>query len=140
MATVKIKFRPSTIDGGQGSIFYQVIHNRAVREQKTHYHLYDYEWDGHLMEVMLPQYNDDRRRYLLKINDKIQIDVKRFQKIIGNLGRDNCNYTADDVIAEFLTNYAEKSLFLFMEEVIAYLKVLGKVRTSECFSLKKVDS
>ena len=35
MATVKIKFRPSTVDGGQGSIFYQVIHNRVARQQKT---------------------------------------------------------------------------------------------------------
>ena len=43
MATVKIKFRPSTVDGGQGSIFYQVIHNRVARQQKTGYRLYGYE-------------------------------------------------------------------------------------------------
>ena len=35
MATVKIKFRASTVDGGQGSIFCQVIHNRVARQQKT---------------------------------------------------------------------------------------------------------
>ena len=52
MATVKIKFRPSTVDGGQGAIFYQVIHNRVVRQQKTGYRLYGYEqsitnnWQG----------------------------------------------------------------------------------------------
>ena len=46
MATVKIKFRPSTVDGGQGSIFYQVIHNRVARQQKTGYRLYGYEWRG----------------------------------------------------------------------------------------------
>ena len=40
MATVKIKFRPSTVDGGQGTIFYQVIHNRVARQQKTGYRLY----------------------------------------------------------------------------------------------------
>ena len=40
MATVKIKFRPSTVDGGQGSIFYQVIHNRVARQQKTGYPLF----------------------------------------------------------------------------------------------------
>lgn len=34
MATVKIKFRPSTVDGGQGTIFYQVIHNRVARQQR----------------------------------------------------------------------------------------------------------
>ena len=48
MATVKIKFRPSTVDGGQGTIFYQVIHNRVARQQKTGYRLYGYEWNSHL--------------------------------------------------------------------------------------------
>ena len=28
MASVKVKFRPSSIDGKEGSIYYQVIHNR----------------------------------------------------------------------------------------------------------------
>ena len=45
MATLKIKFRPSTVDGGQGSIFYQVIHNRVVRQQKTGYRLFMQEWN-----------------------------------------------------------------------------------------------
>lgn len=52
MATVKIKFRPSTVDGGQGTIFYQVIHNRVARQQKTGYRLYGSEWNNHLSEVV----------------------------------------------------------------------------------------
>lgn len=32
MASVKVKFRPSTTGGREGSIYYQVIHNRAVRQ------------------------------------------------------------------------------------------------------------
>ena len=34
MASVKVKFRPSTTDGGQGTLFYRVIHNRTARQQK----------------------------------------------------------------------------------------------------------
>ena len=60
MATVKIKFRPSTVDGGQGSIFYQVIHNRVARQQKTGYRLYGSEWNNHLSEVVLPRFNDEK--------------------------------------------------------------------------------
>ena len=71
MATVKIKFRPSTVDGGQGTIFYQVIHNRVARQQKTGYRLYGYEWNSHLTEVVLPRFNDERKRYLSEISDKI---------------------------------------------------------------------
>lgn len=35
MATIKIKFRPSKRVGEQGSIFYQVIHKKSIRQQKT---------------------------------------------------------------------------------------------------------
>lgn len=40
MESVKIKFRPSVADGGQGAIFYLVIHNCVARQQKTGYCLH----------------------------------------------------------------------------------------------------
>lgn len=39
MASVKVKFRPSTIGGKEGTIYYQVIHNRVVRQIYTDYKL-----------------------------------------------------------------------------------------------------
>lgn len=134
MATVKIKFRPSTVDGGQGAIFYQVIHNRVARQQKTGYRLYGYEWNCHLSEVVLPRFNDDRKHYLSEISDKIRMDVKALQKIISGFEHSGCDYTADDVIAEFIADNPENYLFSFMEGVISNLKTLGKIRTSETYA------
>lgn len=134
MATVKIKFRPSTVDGGQGSIFYQVIHNRVARQQKTGYRLYGYEWNSHSSEVVLPKFNESRKRYLSEIGDKIRMDVKHFQKVIADFEHSGCDYTADDVIAEFASDNPENFLFPFMEGVIANLKTLGKIRTSETYA------
>ncbi|MBO5499009.1 MAG: site-specific integrase [Bacteroidales bacterium] len=133
MATVKIRFRPSTIDGGQGSIFYQVIHNRIARQQKTGYRIYGYEWNCQLSEVILPGSNEVRKRYLSEINDRIRMDVKHFHKIIADFEHSGCEYTADDVIAEFASYNPESFLFSFMEGVIANLKTLGKIRTSETY-------
>ena len=134
MATVKIKFRPSTVDGGQGSIFYQVIHNRVARQQKTGYRLYGYEWNSHSSEVVLPKFNESRKRHLSEIGDKIRIDVKLFHKVIADFEHSGCDYTADDVIAEFASDNPENFLFPFMEGVIANLKTLGKIRTSETYA------
>ena len=134
MATVKIKFRPSTVDGGQGSIFYHVIHNRVARQQKTGYRLYGYEWNSHLSEVVLPKFNENRKRYLSEIGDKIRMDVKHFQKVIADFEHSGCIYTADDVISEYSSNNPGNFLFPFMEGVIANLKTLGKVRTSETYA------
>ena len=45
MASVKVKFRPSTLDGKEGTLYYQVIHNRVVRQIYTDYKLFASEWD-----------------------------------------------------------------------------------------------
>lgn len=134
MATVKIKFRPSTVDGGQGSIYYQVIHNRVARQQKTGYRLNADEWDVRLSYVVLSRCDSDRRRYLLEISDKIRQDIGRFNRIVALLERNRTTYTADDVVAEFATYDTSHSLFLFMEGVIANLYKWGKIRTAETYT------
>lgn len=45
MATVKVKFRPSTVAGRQGTIVYFVTHRRVVRQITTEYKVFPDEWD-----------------------------------------------------------------------------------------------
>ena len=53
MASVKVKFRPSTVNGREGTLYYQVIHNRVVRQINTEYKLFVSEWDCHSETVVL---------------------------------------------------------------------------------------
>ena len=46
MASVKAMFRASTVDAKQGVIYFQIIHNRVVRQLTTDYHIFSNEWDG----------------------------------------------------------------------------------------------
>lgn len=39
MTSVKVKFRPSTIEGKEGTIYYQIIQNRVIRQLKTDYRI-----------------------------------------------------------------------------------------------------
>lgn len=134
MASVKIKFRPSTVDGGQGTVFYQVIHNRVARQQKTGYRLYAGEWDSHSSEVILPQSDGGRKRYLSEVRERIRADIRRFDRIIAALERAGAGYTADGVMAEFTAGRTGNSFFTFMEGVIAGLKRTGKARLSETYT------
>lgn len=52
MATIKIKFRASSSAVKEGTLFFQVIHNRVARQIRTGYRLYPQEWDGDNMEVV----------------------------------------------------------------------------------------
>ena len=40
MASVKVKFRPSTIEGKEGTVYYQIIQNRVIRQLKTDYRIF----------------------------------------------------------------------------------------------------
>ncbi|WP_417010865.1 phage integrase SAM-like domain-containing protein [Bacteroides clarus] len=135
MASVKIKFRPSTVDRGQGTIFYQVIHNRVARQQKTGYRLYAGEWDSHSSEVILPQSDGGRKHYLSEVRERIRSDIRRFDRIIAALERAGAGYTVDGVMAEFTAARSGNSFFTFMEGVIAGLKRTGKARLSETYTL-----
>lgn len=142
MATIKIKFRPSKINRREGSIYYQIIHNRVSRQQSSGYLLYEKEWDKHLLQVIFPKYDEKRKRYLEEISNKIQKDIKRLQKIIFKMENNFIRYTSNDVIKEFTTYHPENYLFEFMKQEIDNIKAIGKIRTSETYaatlsSLKK---
>ena len=43
MTSFKVKFRPSTNECKEGTIYYQVILNRVIRQLKTDYRLFMHE-------------------------------------------------------------------------------------------------
>ena len=40
MASVRVKFKPSAVEGKEGVIYYQIIQNRVSRQLKTDYRIY----------------------------------------------------------------------------------------------------
>lgn len=46
MATVKLKYRLSCVANKEGSLYYQVIHNRVARQINTLYRIMPHEWDS----------------------------------------------------------------------------------------------
>lgn len=47
MATVRTKFRASSSEAREGTLFYQVIHNRVARQIHTGYRVYRRNGTGH---------------------------------------------------------------------------------------------
>ena len=85
MASVKLKLRASTIEGIPGTIYYQVIHRRIVRQTKTGYTLFPYEWNGLNEEVILSGSSDKRREYLVEVIHGIEEGLDKFLQIIDVL-------------------------------------------------------
>lgn len=132
MASIKVKFRPSTVAHHEGTIYYQIIHERKVRQLLTEYKVFPDEWDGCRSMVTTTQ-NNERKSFILSIRERIRRDIERLYKIDRKLGANGLIYTADDVIDEFNRYTHEYSLFNFMESIIDKLKHNGKIRTSETY-------
>lgn len=132
MASIKVKFRPSTVADHEGTIYYQIIHERKVRQLLSDYKVFSSEWDESRSMVTTTQ-KSERKSFILSIRERIRWDVERLTKIDRKLDANGLSYTADDVIDEFNRYADEYSLFNYMESIIAKLKQNGKVRTSETY-------
>lgn len=132
MASIKVKFRPSTVADHEGTIYYQIIHERKVRQLLSDYKVFSTEWDESRSMVTTTQ-KSERKSFILSIRERIRWDVERLTKIDRKLDANGLSYTADDVIEEFNRYSDEYSLFNYMESIIAKLKHNGKVRTSETY-------
>ena len=132
MASIKVKFRPSTVADHEGTIYYQIIHERKVRQLLSDYKVFPSEWDESRSMVTTNQ-KSERKAFILSIRERIRWDVERLNKIDKKLDANGLSYTADDVIDEFNRYANEYSLFNFMESIIVKLKQNGKVRTSETY-------
>lgn len=132
MATVKVKFRASSIQGCEGTVYYQVIHERRVRQLSTDYKILSTEWNDSRGTVVV-QRGSSRMGLQLSVRERIRWDMDRFSKIIRRLNQGVNDYTTDDVVEEFERYSNECTLFNFMENIIVKLKHGGKVRTSETY-------
>ena len=132
MASIKVKFRPSTVADHEGTIYYQIIHERKVRQLLSDYKVFPSEWDESRSMVTTTQ-KSERKAFILSIRERIRWDVERLTKIDRKLDSNGLTYTADDVIDEFNRYANEYSLFNYMESIIVKLKQNGKVRTSETY-------
>lgn len=134
MASIKVKYRPSTASGKEGSIYYQIIHGRIVRQIKTEFRLFDTEWYKGTSSVrIMPEIGESRKNYLREVAEHIDWDTRRLKAIIAQCDKKG-GYSADSIVENFNRQVSEQSLFSFMQGIIGQLKQLGKVRTSETYT------
>lgn len=131
MASVKVKFRPSTIEGKEGTIYYQIIQNRVIRQLKTDYRIFTDEWNE--AESCIIVGSSERSNLIHSLQERMEWDLKRLNMIVRQLENRKGTYTADDIIASFQNNTDVQSLFSFMQNIIVRLKQMGKQRTSETY-------
>lgn len=136
MATIRTKFRPSSVEGREGTLYFQIIHGRVARQINTGYKIFPSEWDEHASEIILSVSDDARRSLLLALKERMKKDVRRLESIIAGLERSGGTYPADRVV-EFFHNPPPADSYNFMafgKRLVEELERVGKKRTAERYT------
>ena len=135
MATVRTKFRASSSDTKEGTLFYQVIHNRVARQIHTGYRLYPHEWDAENREIVFPPgVADNRRNYLVSLGNALQADAGRLKGVISYLDRSGEAYTVDDVVSRYLSQADNHCFISFARNLAGQLGRIGRQCTADTYT------
>lgn len=133
MASIKLKFRPSSLEDKKGILNYQIIHRRLTRLIKTPYQISPVDWDDSTDSLLITK-RTVGKAHLLLIRDKTNWEMAQLQCVISELEQTRVEYTADDIVASFQKIPPVESVFSFMHQRISKLQQQKKMRTSEGYS------
>ncbi len=133
MASIKVKFRTSSVEGREGTIYYQIIHRTVVRQINTNYKVFEKEWDRCTCTVIPPAEGDRRFNYICAVRSAVEQGHSRLQQVVKLLDRGDSSYVTDDVVSLFNGDQQGVLFFDFMRGVIVRLIELKRYRTSETY-------
>lgn len=124
------------MEGREGTLYFQVIHERMARQINTGYRLFPSEWDGRTSEIILPVSGDSRRSLLLALKERMEKDIRRLESIIAGLERSGGTYPAGRVVELFHNPPPEDShnFMAFGKRLVEELERVGKKRTAERYT------
>lgn len=135
MATIKLKFRPSSVSGKEGTLYYQVVHLRKTFIKSTGYHIYPHEWDKRHDAIHADNNAeaDSERTALLRLyQSKTNWEISRMRKVVEEKERHTPHYTVEDLQEAFRQIPPCTSLFGYIRSQIAQktkMKCYGTAKT-----------
>ena len=135
MTRIKIRFRPSTVAGKEGTLYCQVVHGRQVRQLRREYRIFQDEWDERLLCVRTEAGRPGRWAYLAWVQARLSAEKEFIAGVVRRLEESGRTFTAGDVVEAFRAACpAGQGYFSFARQVMARLRETGRVRVAEAYA------
>lgn len=128
--SLSTKFRPSTVSGKKGSIYYQFIRKRKVKVVTTPYKVFPEEWNEELSSVRIGSFSHQRERQLQEIYLSLKQEEEKINRKIFQLEQRG-NYSLVE-IADFYHNQTI-NVSEFVEELVLELERSKQYRLIEAY-------
>lgn len=134
MTSVKVKFRPSSITGKEGTLYYQIIHQRDIKLLKTGQKIFPEEWDGKTESIRQHENNPQRTELLYHKEKALKQGLKCLNGCISILNRKGTPFSVEDIADVYKKRKDSGTLDKFMSQMICNMRKQGRVRTAETYS------
>ncbi len=135
MTSIKLKFRAHTDNTKAGALYFQVIHDRVVKQVKTDYRIYEYEWDKQHGDIVKEfSFSEPRHEALKVIRDKVAWERRKLEQIAKSFENSGKPYTTENIICHYKESASDKTtVFEYIRRQSERMKKLGRVRTGETY-------
>ncbi len=134
MVSIKLKFKPSANPEKEGTLYFQLIHDRTVRRIRTAYKIFNDEWDRTTGKIVLPLPTSPRYDPLSLIHFNVERELLRLRKITDALEQAGKGWSLDEVSRIFIPYIdPNHSVFNFIHAQVRHKMRLGKVRSGETY-------
>lgn len=132
MASVRIKFRPSTVEGKEGTLYFQIIHKRVARTVFTDCRVFTSEWDN-VSSSVITVGTEERKAYLEMVASKLKWSMERFTKIIAGKEKEKAYYSVDDIVSEYNKQPDCPTLFNFIRSMVTKKTAAKRYGTAKTY-------
>lgn len=133
MATIKLKFRASSVPETEGTLYYQVIHKRKVKWISTELHVYPEEWDEKNDELLMPS-NSERKAELEKVQGQINWELRRWDDVTWKMENQHINVTINELCDAFSKAKIQKTVFMFLQEQVTKKEQMKRYGTAMTYA------
>ena len=125
MATVKVKLRPSSVNGKAGVIYYQITHNRRTLHITTKLRVHPTEWDADECEMVTSATSRSM------IQNRIDSDVVLLRRIITDLDGSGMDYSVEDIVNRYKSPLSHILVLDYMRTQIEQLRATNRLGTAK---------
>ena len=125
MATVKVKLRPSSVNGKAGVIYYQITHNRRTLHITTKLRVHPTEWDADECEMVISAPSRSM------IQNRIDSDVVLLRRIITDLDGSGMDYLIEDIVNRYKSPQSHILVLDYMRTQIEQLRATNRLGTAK---------
>ena len=125
MATVKVKLRPSSVEGKAGVIYYQITHNRKTQQITTRLRVQPSDWDADEEKLV----NEATNRSM--IQNCIYSDVALLRRVILDLDSSGMDYYVSDIINRYKSPQSHILVLDYMRTQVEQLRATNRLGTAK---------